>query len=170
VTKWNGPPPTPRALRVARGNPGKRPIPRETLKPAAGAEPPPRLNQAAREEWDRLVPELHRLGLLTQLDRAALAAYCDAWALYRRAADRLEEDGDVVTAGNGTLIPHPSVAIAIRAMQKIRELSSEFGFTPAARTRIEMAAAEEDDSDEAFFTGPRPLEPATKRRVREEQR
>jgi len=39
------------------------------------------LSEAAQREWNRLVGELSKINLLTHLDRAALAAYCNAYAM-----------------------------------------------------------------------------------------
>lgn len=76
-TKVRGPKPTPTALRRLQGNPGKRagnhdePVP-----PADLPTCPNHLNAPAREEWDRLASVLHEMGVVTLVDRAALAAYC----------------------------------------------------------------------------------------------
>jgi phage terminase small subunit len=40
------------------------------------------LGPVARREWDRLTAELAPLRILTHLDRAALAAYCGAYAMW----------------------------------------------------------------------------------------
>lgn len=155
--KISGPPPTPLSLRVLRGNPGKRPMPKNPPKPTAGASCPKMLSAEARAEWRRVEPELLHLGLLTQVDRAALAAYCESWADFRWAVGDIGKVGRVVEAGNGTLIPNPAVQIKRQAMQKIREFSAEFGFTPAARARIELSHAEEKDTDLDRFFGPQPV-------------
>ena len=65
------------------GNPGKRPLNEDEPKPeAAISDCPPELSPSARKEWDRLSAELGALRMLTNLDRAALAAYCTAYALW----------------------------------------------------------------------------------------
>jgi P27 family predicted phage terminase small subunit len=45
------------------------------------------LNAYAKEEWQHIAPELHRLGLLTVLDVGPLAAYCAAAARLRQAEE-----------------------------------------------------------------------------------
>ena len=40
---------------------------------------PPHLSPEAREEWDRLALELYELGILSTIDRAALAASLSVW-------------------------------------------------------------------------------------------
>jgi hypothetical protein len=70
-----GPPPEHQHLRLLKGNPGKRPA-RSPPEPARAEDcpPPPRhLSDYAKEEWQHIAPELHRLNLLTVLDLSALA-------------------------------------------------------------------------------------------------
>jgi len=152
-----GPPPQPLALRLLRGNTGKRRVPVERVKPTPGAPCPAQLSAAAKREWKRVTPELRRLGLLAQIDRAALAAYCEAWADFEWAIREARGGRRITTAGNGTRILHPAMIIKRQAMDKIRQFAAEFGFTPAARARIEIVGAEEEpDGDERFFGHPRP--------------
>ena len=75
-----GPLPKPAALRMLEGNAGKR-----SLDLAAGVNPrieipsaPKHLSIEARKEWKRITPLLEDLGLISGLDRAALALYCQA--------------------------------------------------------------------------------------------
>ena len=60
-----GRPPTPTHLKLLRGNPGKRPIRPEPQpeQPPTPPEPPDFLTGYAFDEWRRVAPELHRLGL-----------------------------------------------------------------------------------------------------------
>jgi P27 family predicted phage terminase small subunit len=48
---------------------------------------PPELGPAAQREWARLVGELSSLNMVTKLDRAALATYCGAYALWAEATE-----------------------------------------------------------------------------------
>ena len=82
--------PTPTRLKLLTGNPGKRPLNEDEPRPeSAVPECPPELSPTARKEWDRLVGELGALRMLTNLDRAALAAYCGAYALWAEAMEAL---------------------------------------------------------------------------------
>ncbi len=70
--------PKPTALKLLEGNPGKRPLPMNEPKPAPTAPKCPSwLHKDAKKEWKRISTELERLGLLTQVDMAALAGYCE---------------------------------------------------------------------------------------------
>src|SRR5690348_3709942 len=89
--------PTPTTLKVLRGNPGKRPLnPKEPKPPTAIPIAPQHLTEIAKAEWDRIAPKLAQLGLLTDLDRAALAAYCCAYARWSEAEEALKKTGTVV--------------------------------------------------------------------------
>jgi P27 family predicted phage terminase small subunit len=138
-----GPPPTPLPLRLLKGNPQKRPL-RPEIEPERPVEPPeapPFLGGFARDEWYRVVGELHRLKLLTVLDINPLAAYCTAYARWRTAAQALAkvEKLNPVTAGSGLVIKraqNPLVRIASRAEADMLRYASQFGFTPVARSRL----------------------------------
>lgn len=76
-----GPQPKPNLIKLVTGNPGKRP-----LNLADGVNPevavpdaPKHLCAEARKEWKRITVELLELGLISRIDRAALALYCQAW-------------------------------------------------------------------------------------------
>jgi tetratricopeptide (TPR) repeat protein len=74
--------PKPTRMKVLTGNPGKRPLNRYESRPnPVMPDCPPELGPAAQREWARLVGELSSLNMVTNLDRAALATYCGAYAL-----------------------------------------------------------------------------------------
>jgi P27 family predicted phage terminase small subunit len=129
--------PVPTRLKLMAGNPGKRPINHDEPQPAAAFPTcPPELGPVARAEWERLVPELGELGLLTNLDRAALAAYCGAYALWAEATAAIQKYGTMVKAPSGYPMQSPYIGLANRQAELMIRLSSEFGFTPASRSRI----------------------------------
>lgn len=134
----------PTALKLIRGNPGRRPInTREPQPPRARPTCPEWLDKEARSEWRRVVPLLDNLGLLTKADRAALAIYCDQWSTYVAARANVEKFGAVVEARES-----PYLRIADRAAQRIRQYCQEFGLTPSARGRMQVpgeSMAGEDD-------------------------
>ncbi len=129
--------PKPTRMKVLTGNPGKRPMNKHEPKP----EPivpdcPAELGPVARREWDRLANELGKLKILTALDRAALAAYCGAYALWAEATEAIQKYGTMVKSPSGYPIQSPYVSIANRQAEIMMRIASEFGFTPASRSRI----------------------------------
>jgi len=135
----------PTALKVLEGNRGKRKLNKREPKPAPGIPACPRsLSRRARQEWKRVTPELDRLGLLTVVDRAALAGYCQSWADYCEAVEWMEKNGRVMTVrddkGNVRFTQAvPQFGIAVKSLDRVRAFASEFGLTPASRTRLSIA-------------------------------
>ena len=63
----------------------------KTARPPAATLPAPRfLDREARREWRRVAPALFKLGLLTELDRGPLAAYCQAFSTFIQARDAIK--------------------------------------------------------------------------------
>ncbi|MDP3909527.1 MAG: phage terminase small subunit P27 family, partial [Gemmatimonadales bacterium] len=150
-----GPPPTPTALRVLRGNPGRRPLNQREPKPTATRPTcPAGLDKEAKAEWHRVVPELHRLGLLTKVDRAALVTYVQQWARQQRAEADIAKYGEVITQVVDGVVrreENPSVRIADRAGQRIRMWCAEFGLTPSARSRMQLPGEMAPDAFDAEY-------------------
>ena len=136
--------PKPTRLKVLTGNPGKHPLNHDEPRPLPEIpDCPPELGPVARREWDRLVAELGKLKLLTNLDRAALAAYCGAYALWSEATEAIQKFGTMVKSPSGYPIQSPYVSIANRQAELMMRISSEFGFTPASRSRIAVPRSTE---------------------------
>lgn len=111
---------------VAKGEPKAAPV----------IDCPPELGSVARQEWDRLAPELTAAGRLTSLDRGPLAVYCTAYAAWLEAVDALQKYGTVMKSPSGYPIQSPYVSIATKQAEIMIRIASEFGFTPASRSRI----------------------------------
>ncbi len=138
--------PKPTRIKVLTGNPGKRPLNTDEPNPEPVVpECPPELGPVARQEWDRLSGELGSLKILTALDRAALAAYCNAYGLWAEAIKAIQKYGTMVKSPSGYPIQSPYVSIANRQAEIMMRIASEFGFTPASRSRIAMPAKPESD-------------------------
>jgi P27 family predicted phage terminase small subunit len=101
-------------------------------------KPPPHLEPEALKEWHRLSDELFTLGLLTNLDRGALAAVCAAWARWVAAEEALTKLGRplLYKTTNGNWIQHPLIGTANRAAVQYVRLAAEFGMSPSARANI----------------------------------
>src|SRR5689334_12400495 len=62
---------------------------------------PSNLPPAAKKEWARVSEALDELGLLTHLDRAALADYCLCWARLQECEDDITKRGVLVDGDRG---------------------------------------------------------------------
>ncbi len=131
--------PKPTALKIVEGNPGRRPLNAKEPKPkVATPKPPAHLTDSALVEWKRVAKELTTLGILTEIDRAVLAAYCQAYGRWSEAEQKLKDHGVLIKSKspNGFPIHSPYLSIANKALQQMVSLAAEFGMTPSARTRI----------------------------------
>lgn len=148
--------PKPTHLKLVQGNPGKRSLNKAEAKPALMLPTPPtELNDDAKVEWGRVSDELYRVGLLSKIDRASLAAYCQAYgrwmqaerALTRMAASDPVFNGLMIKTKNGNAIQNPLVGTANKAMADMVRYAAEFGMTPSARSRIEASAPQGANQD-----------------------
>lgn len=112
---------------------------------------PTELSPIAKREWKRVAKQLSAMGLLTTIDRAALALYCDAYGRWLEAITALRQYGVVIKSPNGYPIQSPYVAIANKCGEQVRLLLAEFGMSPAARTRVHAEVTLEDDPMAAFL-------------------
>ncbi|HEX2257470.1 MAG TPA: phage terminase small subunit P27 family [Afifellaceae bacterium] len=125
------------ALKLIEGNPGKRPINSREPKPALSAPTcPAHLSSTAKAEWKRLARQLHVLGIISQLDRAALAAYCQAYGRWAEAENRLKETPTLIKLPSGYIQPSPWLAIANKQLELMHKYMGELGLSPASRSRV----------------------------------
>ena len=88
---------------------------------------------------------------MTRVDRAAIAAYCEAYGRWTEAVSKLHEKGLLVKAPSGYPILNPYLSIINSALDQMRKFLTEFGMTPSSRTRISVARKNEDKDDAARF-------------------
>ncbi len=125
--------PLPIRVKLNHGKPGSASTGEpQHLAPTCPAE----LSQTAKDEWHRVVAELVQRGVVSNLDRAALAAYCQSYALWSDAIQAIQKYGPLVKSPNGYPQVSPYLAIANKQAEIMIRIASEFGFTPASRARI----------------------------------
>jgi P27 family predicted phage terminase small subunit len=134
-------------LKLLSGNPGKRSAAAAKLRIFAEGVPvcPTWLNKEGKAEWKRVMSELKASGIMSVVDRAALAAYCQAWSDMVAAAKTLAEEGSIIEQpiqnAKGELIgekkvPHPALKMQREATHRVKSFLCEFGFSPASRRRM----------------------------------
>jgi P27 family predicted phage terminase small subunit len=145
-----GPTPEPTAIRLVKGNPGRRPIRESEPKPTVKApECPPHLNDIAKGQWARLVPVLLSMRVLTEADEIALGNLCGAYATLIEAQNQMAKTGILYKTKSGHIQQSPLLSIINAQLNIVNSLLREFGMTPAARTRV--AAVEEDEKPKNRF-------------------
>lgn len=145
----SGPLPTPASLHLLRGNPGHKSLAKlldDVVRPDVEIpEMPAVLGAEAADEWHRIGPHLWRLGLVSQLDRSALAAYCYHWGEFSwaqgriaqmNAADPTGESGRIWNTPSGYKQISVLQQISNRALDGMEKALSHFGMSPASRGRV----------------------------------
>lgn len=162
-----GPKGTATEFKVIEGNPGK--LAKAKLANAFKIEPnipnpPPHLDTGARREWNRITKELSKYGLMSDLDMAAVAGYCENFSRWARAGkeikrlDReerllLRENPDLTVRGGmisvniETLVEKKNVwlQISLDCHRLMLRYISEFGLSPAARTKLQLQKTGDSD-------------------------
>jgi P27 family predicted phage terminase small subunit len=126
----------PKSQKETSGNSESRELAKDEPKAIPVVECPPELGPVARQEWDRIAGALTAVGRLTVLDRALLAAYCNAYAQWLEAVEALEKYGAVMKSPSDYPVQSPYVSIANRQVEMMIRIAAEFGFTPASRSRL----------------------------------
>lgn len=90
--------------------------------------------------------------VLTSLDANALELLADAYYEYREARRQVKKEGHIYksTTKNGDQLirTHPSVYIADAAWKRVQKMMSEFGLTPASRSKVSAEIDQEVDEYE----------------------
>lgn len=144
--------PLPTTLKLLAGNPGKRKLPTNQLATVEVPDCPEHLDKNARAEWDRITVELVKAGLLTRLDRTALALYCQTFSRWVEAETKVRTKGAVIRTANGYPIQNPWLNVATSAAKDLKGFLVEFGLTPSSRSRLECDAGSKPEDPLANFT------------------
>lgn len=121
---------------------GRKPIPQggALSRTRLGTLPrcPEHLSPVARNEWRRLATPLFEAGVLTLADRAALAAYCQAYARWAEAETKLAETPALLKTPNGYVQQSPWLSVANKQMELMGRFMAELGLTPVSRQRLDI--------------------------------
>ena len=148
-----GPPPTPSSVLKRRGSWRCNRNPSEPRPEPGRPRCPSWLGDYAKAAWRHLVPMLDRMGVLTKVDRNALARYCVLWSRWRKAEEFIRDRGDSYlvkdeAGGLKAIKPYPQVRMANQLAEQLLRLEQQFGMTPSARTRIEVPHQDAQDGQD----------------------
>lgn len=143
-----GPLPKPTSLKAAAGNPGKRRLnDAEPLPPPGVVVPPEWLSEGALRIWSQMAPIAITMQTLTVADALTFGRYCESFARYIELKRFLMNKGAsgttyVVKGTDGKSVRYvaelPQAAEYRRLHEILIKLEEHFGFTPAARSRIQV--------------------------------
>lgn len=149
-----GPRPKPTAIKKLEGTYRKDRAPAAEMDPHKGIPARPAyLSKLAAAEWDRVVPQLAELGVLTLVDGGVLEGYCSNYGI--AVAMQLKADKTPIVKTPFGPKTNPAVGEARKAWALARQYAAELGLSPAARTRVSAPPKPtEEDKTEAFLFGP----------------
>lgn len=146
--------PKPTALKIISGNPGRRKL--TDLEPhfdPSQPTPPPFLCDDAKVEWGRISGLLYEAGVLTEVDRGVLSAYCQAYGLWAQAEREIQKlqqtsvlNGLILKTKDGNYIHQPLLSIANKARADMVKYAAEFGMSPSSRVKVETTGATKKES------------------------
>jgi len=110
-------------------------------------ECPEWLDEIAKAEWQRIVTELVKGYSISPLDQISLAIYCELYSDFRRLREELQEEGTTVSTEHGVKA-NPKRKQLEWTIAEMRHRAAEFGFSPAARSRIDVPPPGGEEEDE----------------------
>ena len=141
--------PKPTGIKQLEGNPGKRKLNEHESTPEKKAPSCPKwLEPEARKEWKRLAKKMEQMGILTEVDMAAFAGYCQAYARWKDAEEFISQHGTIVKTPSGYWQQIPQVSIAQTYLKIMNKTAEQFGLTPSARSRIIADSVGKRNADE----------------------
>ena len=94
------------------------------------------LGTHAKTEWKCVAKPLRDAGILTELDRTALALYCCAVDDFLTCREIIAHDGSILTSAKGGRYVHPAVSMMQNAWSRVLKGGAEFGLSPTSRPSI----------------------------------
>ena len=130
--------PVPTHLKVLRGNPGKRRLNDNEPKPSGGlTDPPEWMSESQKQGWVYVIEHAPE-GLLKKLD-GPIGGWVVAEDLHRQASMLLDKFGILTkTPNTGQPMQSPYLPIVNRQAHIMLKAAEQLGFTPAARSRVQV--------------------------------
>jgi P27 family predicted phage terminase small subunit len=146
--------PVPTALKLVKGNPGRRRLPKNEPKPQrAVPTPPEHLSQRAALAWGAMSARLDTAHVLTVLDGLGLEQLCENYGEILDLREDIKTNGrfEVIEMTNGSkrTVARAAYEKLADAERRFRAMLTEFGLTPSSRSRVTATPDENADSDPA---------------------
>jgi P27 family predicted phage terminase small subunit len=154
--------PTATALKLVKGNPGKRPINQDEPQfDVVIPKCPMKLDKVGKAEWDKLSKLLFDAGVLTEVDDRTLAVYCHIWSQIVLLTAEIEKYGYLSYSEKSTDVgsamyeakANPAAVRLEKLYAEHRAYSAILGLDPANRGKIKVNKKPEPKKDgkERFF-------------------
>lgn len=150
-----GRPNVPFELHVLKGNPSElskkelRDMNSSGLEPMTDFSPPPHLSDNQKKVWKELCSKFGSAKILSVMDGLALEMLIDDYSEWLEHRDYLDANGYTTLeekTGGGTIEkPDPRCSLKHNAHERCVKLLIQFGWTPAARTKVRAMSPLEED-------------------------
>lgn len=107
---------------------------------------PRNLDPAERKHWDRVVPELESMRVVTSADAQTVLAYVEALAMRDQALKEIKahkrKRGTIMAEGaNGQMIQHPAIRVHREYASLADKFGQSLGMTPRGRAELAVPSA-----------------------------
>ena len=138
----------PTNLKVVQGT--NRPH-RNNNEPQVAIEIPPcpdYLGKEAKKYWGEISKQLANVGLIGIVDGALFGLHCDSYGRFKEISGQLEKIEDMLDeTPNGLGVQSALWQIRNKLWDQVLRSASEFGLSPAARSKINLPAKSEKKED-----------------------
>ena len=129
--------PEPRGLRIAKGNPSKRPLPPPDETKRGSPAKPCDLSPEVSAKWDELIVNITETGCIYVTDGDGIRELAEAIVAVRQARKDIGDQFIVPCGTDGQdTKPNPLWRIVNDEGKTMIRLLTEFGLTPTARVRL----------------------------------
>ena len=112
---------------------------------------PKHLDKMARKEWRRAGKVLQTIGLLTDLDMAVLAGYCDGYSQWAEATAQVQKGGTVYKRPDGSPGLSPYLRVAREAYDRMMKAAVLIGMSPSSRASLRVEKPKPKGKVESFM-------------------
>ena len=130
----------------AKGYHADEPTPPEKMPPC-----PKHLDKMARKEWRRAGKILQTIGLMTELDMATLAGYCQAYSEWAAATLEVPKKGPVWIDKEGMPRMNPWLRVAREAFERMMKNAVLIGMSPSSRASLKVEKKKPAGKVESFM-------------------
>ena len=149
-----GRPKIPTALKILRGNPGHQKLNAKEPAPAVDlGKPPSELSLAAKRIWRDYGKQLLDLGMMTRIDEASFAAFCQTYARWLEVNTYLRDAPLLLESAKGGLEINPAVKLLDQLQTAMMKAATEFGLSPSSRSKVTTNTVREDELGDFLGTG-----------------
>jgi P27 family predicted phage terminase small subunit len=137
----------PTNLKLLEGNPGKRHIDINEVKPIPKVGScPDWLSDSSKDIWNEYSEKLERLGLLSEIDIQDFQNFCIASGDVKDLTIFLINNNFTFIAPSGLITRRPEADLRNQAIKMVTTITSKFGMSPSDRVGLVSGKAEENNS------------------------